>query len=199
MLQQSSKDAASGLARQSAYVIHYNLSYVVQGAEYGTDGAIVLLHDLLGGAFAWDAILPQLAGLKRAVYAIDLLGYGQSDHPWPADTSVWGHADCLALLFEQLNLTNIVLVGHGLGGGVAQVLTTRLSASRVAALVLIDTICYEHAFAPNWPLADMQKSQDPEVPASVELADLQRELRANLLNAVVNKQGFARIDRKSVV
>ena len=42
MLQQSSKDAASGLARQSAYVIHYNLSYVVQGAEYGTDGAIVL-------------------------------------------------------------------------------------------------------------------------------------------------------------
>ena len=46
MLQQSSKDAATGLERRSAHVIHYNLSYVVQGAEYGTDGAIVLLHDL---------------------------------------------------------------------------------------------------------------------------------------------------------
>lgn len=193
MLQQSSKDAASGLARQSAHVIHYNLSYVVQGAEHGTDGAIVLLHDLLGGAFAWNAILPQLRGLNRAVYAIDMLGYGQSDHPWPADTSIWGHADCLALLFEELDLTNIVLVGHGLGGGVAQVLATRLSSARVAALVLIDTICYEHAFAPDWPLADMQKSQDPEFPASVDLADLQRELRANLLNAVANKQDFARV------
>jgi len=193
MLQQRSKNAATGSQRQSAYVIHYNLSYVVQGAEYGTDGAIVLLHDLLGGAFSWDALLPQLAGLKRAVYAIDMLGYGLSDHPWPADTSVWGHADCLALLLEQLNLTNVVLAGHGLGGGVAQILATRLSVKRIAALVLIDTICYDHAFAPDWPLTDMQKSQDPELPGQVETADLQKELRANLLNAVVNTQAFAKV------
>lgn len=193
MLQQSSKDAAAGLQRRSAHVIHYNLSYVVQGAEYGTDGAIVLLHDLLGGAFTWDALLPQLANLQRAVYAIDMLGYGLSDHPWPADTSVWGHADCLSLLLEQLNLTNIVLVGHGIGGGVAQVLATRLSTRRTAALVLIDTICYEHAFAPDWPLADMQKSQDPEFPASVEVADLQKELRATLPRAVTNTKDFAKV------
>ena len=106
--------------------VHYNISYIVQGAEYGTDGAIVLLHDIVAGAFAWETILPQLGGLKRAVYAIDMLGYGQSDHPWPADTSVWGHADVLALLLNDLNLTNIILVGHGLGRGVAQVLATRL-------------------------------------------------------------------------
>jgi pimeloyl-ACP methyl ester carboxylesterase len=192
MVQQSSKKAATGLERRSARVIHYNLSYVVQGAELGTDGAIVLLHDILGGAFAWDAILPQLSGLQRAVYAIDLLGYGQSDHPWPADTSVWGHADCLALLFEQLNLTNIVLVGHGIGGGVAQILATRLSSKRVASLVLIDTICYDHAFAPDWPLVDMKKGQDPEVPLGVDLTDLQNELRANLPKAVVNVSAFAR-------
>ena len=192
MLQQSSR-SATGLQRRSACVIHYNLSYVVQGAEYGTDGAIVLLHDLLGGAFAWDALLPHLAGLKRAVYAIDMLGYGLSDHPWPADTSIWGHADCLALLLDQLNLTNVVLVGHGLGGGVAQVLATRLSAKRTAALVLIDTICYEHAFAPDWPLTDMQKSQDPELPNQVEVADLQKDLHANLPRAVVNTKDFAKV------
>ncbi|HEY1350291.1 MAG TPA: alpha/beta hydrolase [Ktedonobacteraceae bacterium] len=191
MLQQSSKDAAAGLERRSAHVIHYNLSYVVQGAEYGTDGALVLLHDLLGGAFTWSALLPQLAGLQRAVYAIDLLGYGLSDHPWPADTSVWGHADCLALLFEQLDLTNVVLVGHGLGGGVAQILATRLARPRVGALVLIDTICYEHAFAPDWPLTDMRASQDPDFPWKVDPASLQEELRANLPRAVVNSEAFA--------
>jgi len=191
MLQQSSKDAATGGERRSAHVIHYNLSYVVQGAEYGTDGALVLLHDLLGGAFTWNAILRQLSGLQRAVYAIDMLGYGLSDHPWPADTSIWGHADCLSLLFEQLNLTNIVLVGHGIGGGVAQVLATRLCARRVAALVLIDTICYEHAFAPNWPLNDMQASQDPDAPWKVDPAILQQELRDNLPNAVANTKDFS--------
>lgn len=190
MLQQRSQDTVADLERRSARVIHYNLSYVVQGAEYGSDGPVVLLHDLLGGAFSWDGILPQLVGLKRAVYAIDLLGYGLSDHPWPADTSVWGHADCIALLLEQLNLTNVVLVGHGLGGGVAQILATRLSSKRVAALVLIDTLCYEHAFAPDWPLSDMQKSQDPELPGSVDPAALQKELRATLPKAVVNTKGF---------
>ncbi|HEX7736176.1 MAG TPA: alpha/beta hydrolase [Ktedonobacteraceae bacterium] len=193
MLQQSSKETAAGLERRSARVIHYNLSYVVQGAAYGTDGAIVLLHDLLCGAFSWDGIQQQLAGLKRAVYAIDLLGYGQSDHPWPADTSVWGHAEALALFLEQLNLTNIVLVGHGMGGSVAQILATRLSASRVVSLVLIDTICYDHAFAPNWPLADMKKSQDPELPNTVDHAELEKDLRANVPNAVVNTRAFAKV------
>jgi pimeloyl-ACP methyl ester carboxylesterase len=192
-LQQSSNSVSIDLERRSARVIHYNLSYVVQGAEYGTDGVVVLLHDLLGGAFTWESILPQLVGLKRAVYAIDLLGYGLSDHPWPADTSVWGHADCLALFLSQLNLTNIVLVGHGLGGGVAQILATRLSTERVAALVLVDTICYDHAFAPDWPLPAMVKSQDPELPWNVDPADLQRELRATLPAAVVNTKGFAQV------
>ncbi len=191
MLHQSSKNADTGLERRSAHVIHYDLNYVVQDADYGTDGAIVLLHDLLGGAFTWEAILPQLAGLRRAVYVIDMLGYGFSDHPWPADTSVWGHADCLSFLLDQLDLTNIVLVGHGLGGGVAQVLATRLNAGRVAALVLIDTICYEHAFAPDWPLKDMQKSQDPELPWKVDPADLQKDLYETLPKAVVNTRGFA--------
>jgi pimeloyl-ACP methyl ester carboxylesterase len=64
---------------------------------------------------------------------------GKSEHPWPADTSNWGQADCLNFLFEELNLTNIILVGHGLGRGVAQVLARCLSRDRVAALALIDT------------------------------------------------------------
>src|SRR5947209_15159415 len=105
----NTSEVADTQGRHIAHVIHYNLSYILQGAEHSTDGAIVLLHDIIGGAFTWDAIMPQLAGLNRAVYAIDMLGYGQSDHPWPADTSIWGQADCLAFLFDQLNLSNVIL------------------------------------------------------------------------------------------
>lgn len=190
MLQQTSKSDTTDRARKSAHVIHYNLSYVLQGAEYGTDGAIVLLHNLIGGAFTWDAIMPQLAGLNRAVYAIDMLGYGQSDHPWPADTSIWGQADCLAFLFDQLNLSNVILVGHGTGGGVAQVVATRLSHQRIAALVLVDTTCYEYTFAPNWPLPDMQKRQDPNMPAQTKLEDLVHDLRETLPNGSQNADRF---------
>jgi len=179
--------------RRTDRVIHYNLSYIVQGEEHGPDGAIVLLHDIPAGAFTWEGLMPQLAGLGRAVYAVDMLGFGQSDFPWPADTSVWGQADALTFLLKQLRLTNIVLVGHGLGGAVAQILATRLYREQTATLVLIDTLCYLHAFAPNWPLTEMAKRQDVDAPKQVSLEDLIKDLRSTLPQAVQNTRGFARV------
>jgi pimeloyl-ACP methyl ester carboxylesterase len=193
MLNQTSENETSTQERHTAHVIHYNLSYIVQGAQWGTDGAIVLLHDIMGGAFTWEDVLPQLASLKRAVYAIDMLGYGESDHPWQSDTSIWGHADCLSFLFNQLNLTNVVLVGHGIGGGVAQVLATRLCIERVAALVLIDTLAYEYAFAPDWPLPDMKEQQDPDRPKETKLEDMIHELQETLPNGTQNPERFKQI------
>jgi pimeloyl-ACP methyl ester carboxylesterase len=190
LTQTTDAETASTQQRRKALVIHYDISYIVQGAEHGTDGAIVLLHDIVAGAFAWNSIIPLLASTNRAVYAIDMLGYGLSDHPWPADTSIWGHADCLAMLLNQLNLTNVVLVGHGIGGGVAQVLATRLSVQRVAALVLIDTICYEYTFAENWPLPDMRKRQNPDAPKQTHVEDMLHDLRTTLPNAVQNTKEF---------
>jgi pimeloyl-ACP methyl ester carboxylesterase len=190
MIDNSVSEANKAQERRIAHVIHYNLSYVVQGAEHGTDGAIVLLHDMPAGAFAWADIMPRLANTGRAVYAIDMLGFGQSDHPWPADTSNWGHADGLKMLFDQLNLTNIVLVGHGLGGSVAQVLATRLSRERIAALALVDTICYEYSFAENWPLTEMKKRQDYDAPKETKLEDMMSDLRATLPNGSANPQRF---------
>src|SRR5579871_1265863 len=69
--------------------IHYSLNYALQGQEHGTDGAVVLLHGLPGDSFSWRHIMPALAD-QRAVYAFDMLSYGKSDHPWPADVSIWG-------------------------------------------------------------------------------------------------------------
>ncbi len=179
--------------RQIGRSVHYDISYIVQDIEHGTDGAIVLLHDIPAGAFTWEPIMGQLAGLNRAVYAFDMLGYGQSDHPWPADTSIWGHADVLALLFRDLKLTNIVLVGHGLGGGVAQVLATRLYREHISALVLVDSIAYLHAFAENWPLTEMEKRRDFDAPQNTHVEDLINNLRETLPGAVVNTKGFGNV------
>jgi pimeloyl-ACP methyl ester carboxylesterase len=190
MVNQRTSDVASRPERRAAHVIHYNLSYIVQEAEHTSDGAIVLLHDIVGGAFAWSDVMSQIGG-GRAVYAIDLLGYGQSDHPWPADTSNWGQADALSMLFEQLNLTRIVLVGHGMGGAVAQVLATRLSRERIAALALVDSNCYDYAFAPDWPLTDMRKRQEYDAPKQVSVEDLLKNLQQTLPGASVNPQRFA--------
>jgi pimeloyl-ACP methyl ester carboxylesterase len=184
----NTSNVASVRERHVGRSIHYDISYIAQGTQYGTDGAIVLLHDIPAGAFTWEPIMDQLSG--RAVYAFDMLGYGQSDHPWPADTSIWGHADVMAFLLKDLNLTNIVLVGHGLGGGVAQVLATRLYRQQTSALVLVDSIAYLHAFAENWPLTDMEKRRDFDAPQNTTVEDLINNLRDTLPSAVVKTKGF---------
>ncbi len=186
----NTSDVAGTLERRTARSIHYTISYIVSGAEYGTDGAIILLHDIPAGAFTWEGIIPPLGGLKRAVYAVDMLGFGQSDHPWPADTSVWGQADMLSYLLRTLHLTNVILVGIGLGGGVAQILATRLYRDNVAAVILINTLSYLHAFAENWPLPDMEKRQDFDAPKQANYEDMIRDLRATLPNAVHNTDRF---------
>ena len=185
-----SSNTADTRERRVGRSIHYDISYIVQGIERGTDGAIVLLHDIPAGAFTWEPIMAQLASLGRAVYAFDMLGYGQSEHPWPADTSIWGHADVLSMLFKSLGLTNTILVGHGLGGGVAQVLATRLYREHTSALVLVDSIAYLHAFSDNWPLTDMEKRRDFDAPQNTSVEDLVKDLRATLPGGVANTKGF---------
>ena len=79
-----------------------------------------------------------------------------------------------------------MLVGVGLGGGVAQVLATRLYRQQVAKLVLIGSYGYEYAFAPNWPLPDMAKRQDPDAPKHTATDQLLTDLRATLPQGAAN-------------
>lgn len=173
--------------------IHYALSFITQNPERGPDGAIVLLHDVPGGAFVWERIMPALAATGRAVYAFDMLGFGQSDKPWPADTTIWGHADCLTYAFRALGLTNVTLVGFGLGGGVAQTLATRLYRDDVARLVLINSYAYEYAFAPNWPFPEMEKHQDPELAHHMNVEQEQAELKQALPNGAASSLSADRL------
>jgi pimeloyl-ACP methyl ester carboxylesterase len=178
--------AANPRLRGTVPTIHYELSFIGRNLDKGPHGAIVLLHDLPGGAFTWMDTLPKLVGTGRAIYAIDLLGYGESDRPWPSDTSIWGHADNLSYAFKGLGLTQIVLVGFGLGGAVAQVLATRLYREQTARLVLIDSYGYQYAFAPNWPLPEMSARQDPEAAMHTPTDQMLTDLRSSLPTAAVN-------------
>ncbi len=173
--------------------IHYTLSFMAQNDRAGPRGAIVLLHDLPGGAFAWESVLPGLSGTGRAVYAFDMLGYGQSEHPWPSDTSNWGHADCLHFALAALGLSEVTLVGVGLGGAVAQVLATRLYRTSVARLALINSYGYQLAYAPNWPMPDMLKRHDPDLPRQTPLDQMLSALRETLPKGAVNPLPAARL------
>src|SRR5271170_4816016 len=73
------------------------------------------------------------------VIAHDRRGHGRSSQPWDGH-EMNTYADDLAAMFEELNLTNAILVGHlTLGGEVARYLG-RHGTKRVAKAALISAI-----------------------------------------------------------
>jgi pimeloyl-ACP methyl ester carboxylesterase len=99
---------------------------------------VVFVHSLAGNAGQWSEQLGHLRPTRRAI-GIELRGHGQSEAPRNGDYSITAMATDIAAVVEELELEQIVLVGHSLGGGVA-LAYAGAHPERVAGLLLLDPI-----------------------------------------------------------
>ncbi len=81
---------------------------------------LVLLHGIADAHVSWRTIAPALAR-DRLVRMLDLPGCGLSDRPDASYRLEW-EAEMVARWLERLGLTQVDVVGHSYGGGVAQML-----------------------------------------------------------------------------
>jgi len=79
---------------------------------------LVFLHGLGGGHHAWELQLPYFGGLGYPSHAWDQPGYGHSPIIEPYDLEQISAS--LARLIESLADEPVVLVGHSMGGMIAQ-------------------------------------------------------------------------------
>lgn len=102
----------------------------------GDGPALVFLHGVGGNQDSFDDQLRAFSPAWRAV-AWDMPGYGKS--PLPRGGVTWeGLAAALAALLDDLGAARAVIVGHSMGGMVAQEMAAR-HPERLAALVLYAT------------------------------------------------------------
>jgi non-heme chloroperoxidase len=107
--------------------------------DWGTGQPIVFSHGWPLNADAWDAQMLFLGNHGYRVIAHDRRGHGRSTQTWDGNEMDTYAAD-LSTLFETLDLTNVVMVGHSTGGGeVAHYLGT-YGTKRVAKAVLIGAV-----------------------------------------------------------
>ena len=99
------------------------------------DETLVLLHGIGGRAEVWDPQLEAFAD-RYNVVAWNMPGYGGS--PSLPELTFPALADALARLLDSLQAKRIHLVGHSMGGMVAQEFLRR-RASRLASLCLYAT------------------------------------------------------------
>jgi pimeloyl-ACP methyl ester carboxylesterase len=106
------------------------MHYICAGSGEPT---LVLAAGVGGGALDWGELMPALAQHQR-VCAFDRLGQDWSD-PAPQPREFATAADELHAALESLGIAEPVLVGHSLGGALAQLYAARYP---VAGVVLVD-------------------------------------------------------------
>lgn len=95
---------------------------------------VVLLHGAGGSHLGWPPGLRRLPDF--AVMGVDLPGHGRSQPPGRSSINDYA-ADVIALLNRQ-NVKQAVLIGHSMGGAIAQVMALNYPEI-IAGLVLIGT------------------------------------------------------------
>jgi pimeloyl-ACP methyl ester carboxylesterase len=100
------------------------------------DTAVFLLHGVGGGKEAWRHNQPVLAAGGFRTIAWDMPGYGESSGLEPCSND--GLANGLRTLIEHVGATRNILLGHSMGGMIAQEVAA-LHPSLVHGLVLHST------------------------------------------------------------
>ena len=123
--------------------------YYYAAGQRGHGDPIVLVHGFPASSHLWNAVVPLLPEGHRVV-VLDLLGYGRSDRPQGRDVGIRGHAERLRLLLDALGIERACVVGHDVGGGIAQAAALRWPA-RISGLVLVNSVAYD-----TWPTREVK-------------------------------------------
>jgi pimeloyl-ACP methyl ester carboxylesterase len=99
------------------------LYYYAAGTR-GAGGPVVFLHGFPTSSHLWNDVVPLMPAGHRLV-VVDLLGYGRSDRPLSRPVDIRAHGARIIQLLDELRIPRACIVGHGIGGGIAQSLAIR--------------------------------------------------------------------------
>lgn len=112
------------------------MSKLLPHRRAGSGPALILVHGYLGGAAQWEAEIARFSA-SHDVIALDLPGFGAASGR-PGCDRIEGSAEAVIGHLDDLGLDRFILLGHSMGGMIAQEIAAR-HAARVERLVLYGT------------------------------------------------------------
>lgn len=97
--------------------------------QHGNGAPIVMIHGLAASLHDWDDLIPELAAMGYATYALDLLGHGDSPKLDSRTYQIEWLFEHFLNWIDSLRLTEpAILIGHSLGGYIALEYARRVTA-----------------------------------------------------------------------
>ena len=152
--------------------------------RFGHGRSVVLIHGIPTWSYLWRNVIPPLIQNGLEIIAIDLLGYGYSDKPIDVDLGVAAQAELVAAVLRKLNWAGGAIVGHDIGGGVAQLMCAN-DPQAAELLVLVDTIAYD-----SFPEPGIARLKDPVWDGILSASDfdLQKSLTKGFTRGMVHNE-----------
>lgn len=117
--------------------------------ERGKGVPLVLIHGIPTGPSVWRHVLPKIEGARCLAW--EMVGYaGSIAAGRDRDIAVSKQSEYLVAWMDAFELERVVLAGHDLGGGVAQIVAAR-HRNRCAGLFLTNAIAYD-----SWPIPSVK-------------------------------------------
>jgi len=120
----------------------------------GNGEIILLVHGITTWRFVWHPVMESFSAGPRLI-ALDLLGCGDADKPLDVSYSLQAHAERLEKFRRALGIDTFHLVGHDLGGGIAQIYAVQ-HGNRLETLTLMNTVGYDY-----WPVQPITTMRTP--------------------------------------
>lgn len=121
----------------------HRLYYYAAGSR-GIGEPVLFLHGFPTSSYLWNSVVRCMPAGYRLI-VLDQLGYGRSDRGEGAAMTVSAHAQRALAVLDTLQVRQACLVGHDLGGAVAQYLAVH-TPERVTRLALINSVGFD-----AWP------------------------------------------------
>ena len=137
--QERTELAFPGYQFESNYVsvLGSNVHYIDTG---GSKPTLVLIHGQPTWSYLWRNVIPVLQSQYRVI-ALDLIGFGKSDHP-NIGYSPFDQIAYFAAFMEGLSLKDVVLVMHDWGGFIGMSYAER-NRKNIKGLVFFESILPE--------------------------------------------------------
>ncbi|MFQ5519272.1 MAG: alpha/beta fold hydrolase [Mariprofundus sp.] len=117
---------------------------------------VLLVHGITTYSFIWRKLLPCFEQ-EYDVICVDLLGCGEPDKPLDVSYAIKDHAIRLHTFMQQLSIERFHLIGHDLGGGIAQIFAVQ-HEEMLTSLSMINTVAYDF-----WPVQPITAMRTPIV------------------------------------
>jgi pimeloyl-ACP methyl ester carboxylesterase len=167
--------------------------------DWGGDAkrrTFVLLHG--GGAHAhwWDFVAPDLSAYGHVV-ALDFRGHGRSSWSSEADYGPLSYIHDVSALIDHLG-TKVVLIGHSMGGAVAQWCAVTFP-EKLAALVIVDSPAGPPPLLRRLPWRWRRRAQGGKRPELRSAEDIIRKFRLSPPGTYLSKEQLEQLAMKGAL